>query len=100
MDSDVASHDLGRIKALIEVKRYRITDSARSDAAVAGFDESDVAACVCMAQQADFYKSMESKLFPGAWQDVYRVTYLGVPLYVKVQISRDAVAVIVSFKRR
>ena len=32
------------------------------------------------------------------WQDVYRPNYGGVPLYVKVQIVGERMAVVISFK--
>jgi motility quorum-sensing regulator / GCU-specific mRNA interferase toxin len=32
---------------------------------------------------AEFYKSMESNINPGTWQDVYRPTYNGVTIYLK-----------------
>lgn len=46
----------------------------------------------------DFYKSMTSLRDRTLWQDVYRPNYGGVPLYVKVQIVGERMAVVISFK--
>ncbi len=49
--------------------------------------------------ESDFYKTMTSIQIPGLMQDVYRPRYLGVELYVKVQLSPERnTAVIISFK--
>jgi hypothetical protein len=58
----------------------------------------DVVACVGALTRADFYKSMPALNLPGTCQDVYRPTYLGQALYVKVQQRVDRLAVVISFK--
>lgn len=96
----VPTYDLARVQALVERGHYRITMSSMRGAARLGFDESDICACVQALSLSDFYKTMEAEKAPGRWQDVYRPVYQGTPMYVKVQISHDARAVVVSFKQR
>ena len=67
-------------------------------AARLGFDERDIIACVLGLKPGDFYKSMEATALPGLWQDVYRPSFMGAALYVKLQISRVDDAVVISFK--
>jgi hypothetical protein len=38
---------------------------------------------------ADFYKSMDSQINPGTWQDVYRPKYKGMVLYLKIGKAID-----------
>jgi motility quorum-sensing regulator/GCU-specific mRNA interferase toxin len=75
-----------------------ITMSAREGAARASFDERDILACVLGLTPRDFYKSMAANTHPGLWQDVYRPTFEGTALYVKLQISLIDDAVVISFK--
>ena len=53
---------------------------------------------VVALQATDFYKSMASEMRPGTWQDVYRPVYLGIPLYVKLQLTPARLVVVISFK--
>ena len=54
--------------------------------------------CICeILEERHFYKSMPSEKMPDLWQDVYKVTFLGVPLYVKIQV-RGGRAVLISYK--
>jgi hypothetical protein len=80
---------------------YRITRAARDGAAELKLDEHDVIACVCELSDGEFYKSMPADRSPGNWQDVYRTTYLGRPVYLKLQIVQVSArsAVVISFKR-
>jgi motility quorum-sensing regulator/GCU-specific mRNA interferase toxin len=77
---------------------FVVTLSAREGAAEAGFDERDILACVLGLTPRDFYKSMAADKNPGLWQDVYRPTFQGTALYVKLQISAIDNAVVISFK--
>lgn len=96
----VPTYDLAWVQALVESGHYRITISSMRGAAYLGFDELDICACVQALSLADFYKTMEADKAPGRWQDVYRPVYQGALVYVKVQVSHDARAVVVSFKQR
>ena len=73
---------------------------AAMDAAVElGFDEEDMRDCIVNhLEETHFYKTMESEKKPGLMQDVYRITYQGERLYVKLQVVINAV--VVSFKEQ
>ncbi len=96
-------YDLSDIQALMRSAEgnYRITRAARDGAAELKLDEHDVVDCVCGLSDGDFYKSMPADRLPGNWQDVYKTTYLGRSVYLKLQIVQVAArsAVIISFKR-
>lgn len=80
-----------------------MTGASARGAGELGFDEADIFACVVGLTGAEFYKSMEADARPGFWQDVYRPTYGGIELYVKVQLegaAPDELSVIIQFKRR
>jgi hypothetical protein len=47
-----------------------------------------------------FYKSMESEVIPGLWQDVYHMEFRGRWLYIKLQMGPDGRAVVIQFKRK
>ena len=60
--------------------------------------ESDIIESVLELSSGDFYKSMPGRHRPGTFQDVYKPTYHGLHLYVKLQMSRRDEAVVISFK--
>lgn len=94
---------LERVQELIGTRRYRLTAIAAKGAGELGFDEDDIVDCVLALTPEAFYKPMPAEKLPGAWQDVYRPTHLGIPLYVKLQIvgeRPDELAVIIQFKRQ
>lgn len=43
---------------------------------------------------------MPAKKLAGLMQDVYRPRYLGVRMYVKVQVTGDKITVVISFKQK
>ncbi len=43
-------------------------------------------------------KTMAAERLPGLMQDVYKVLYAGERIYLKLQISKSGVAVVISFK--
>lgn len=90
--------DLARLQALVAGGLYRITESAFQGAAALDLDEVDILDCLASLQLTDFYKTMPSLKLKGAMQDVYRPTYLKIPLYVKLQELRHGIAVVISFK--
>jgi len=92
------SYPLEEIQAAVRHGRYLVTRRAAGDAAGLYFDEDDVKQCVLELLDEDFYKSMASRRIPGRWQDVYRRRYLGVAIYLKVQMTADGRAVVISFK--
>jgi Motility quorum-sensing regulator, toxin of MqsA len=93
------SYALLRVKELIKEGKYRITASAFQTALLMGFLDEDITECVCdFIEPSHFYKTMAAKQMPGLMQDVYRITYEGKRVYLKLQISKSGHAVIVSFK--
>lgn len=95
-------HDLSWIKHKISSgpDSYYLTKSARDGVLALGLDVSDVCECVEGLTPACFHKTMESDRMPGLWQDVYRTTYQGVEIYLKLQIAPAGQAVVISFKQR
>ena len=61
-------------------------------------DTDDIEACILGLTAADFYKSMSADKAPGLYQDVYRPFFQGWELYVKLQITSEAV--VISFKEK
>jgi motility quorum-sensing regulator / GCU-specific mRNA interferase toxin len=92
------SHDLATIQSLVEAGQYRMRDEVGYTALALGFDTNDIKDCILQLRADEFYKTMESEKRPGLMQDVYRVAYLGVNLYVKLQLLGDK-AIVLSFKR-
>jgi hypothetical protein len=92
------SHDLGVIRERVRSGAFQLTMSALQTAAEVGFGLDEVASCVVALEPRDFYKSMASETLPGTWQDVYRPVYVGVPLYVKLQLTPARLVVVISFK--
>lgn len=99
----MATYQLGDVRALIAKSRSIVTEQATLDALALGFDDEDIEHVVCVElETSHFYKTMESEQRPGLWQDVYKLRYRGMPLYVKLQIRatrNGSVAVVISFKR-
>lgn len=92
-----SSYPLQLIKGLVKDKSWFITTSALDAALELGFDEEDIADCIVNhLDETHFYKTMESEKKPGLMQDVYRVSYQEHRLYVKLQVSLNAV--VISFK--
>src|SRR5947209_7644140 len=107
--SDRPTFDLAEIKRLVKSGPfgYRIETPAVNGAGRMGLDESDIVDCLCslndipFAEGGHFYKTMPGKLRPETFQDVYKTTYYGQPVYCKLQImtTRDGKkAAIISFK--
>jgi motility quorum-sensing regulator/GCU-specific mRNA interferase toxin len=95
----VPYYDLARIKTLIREGQYRITTSAIQSAHSLGFGEDDICSCILdFLDESNFYKAMPSERFPGLWQDVYKVNYRQIRVYLKVQIAFNELSVVISFK--
>jgi hypothetical protein len=93
------TYSLSRIKDLVRESKYRITVSAFQTAALMGFLDEDITDCIvnCLAS-SHFYKTMAAERRAGLMQDVYKITYDGRRVYLKLQINQSGLAVIVSFK--
>lgn len=87
------------LRLLFRKENRIITQTAINGALEVGHGTTDIEECICETlQDHHFYKTMRSEKMPALWQDVYKLTHLGVALYVKVQI-RNNQAVLVSYKR-
>ena len=78
----------------------KVTRAALRGAADVDLVYEDVVECVLLLEPSDFYKTMPSTQVPGSWQDVYRSTYQGLQLYIKLQINAAGLGVVIQFKER
>lgn len=83
---------------MIKAGNYLIRQPALAGATALMLDPQDIESCVLELEDADFYKTMPSNKISGLMQDVYRPTYSGLHLYVKLQIGTFRKAVVISFK--
>lgn len=94
------TYNLAELQRLVRDGAYVVTMAALHGAAALSFGSEDVRACVLGLTRLDFYKTMPATDVPGLWQDVYRPAYLGVSLYVKLQLSRRGQTVVIQFKHK
>lgn len=96
------TYDLHRIQELVQAGRYVPTTAALRGLSDLALDREDMEQCVLSLTHSDFHKSDQSRQQPALFLDVYRPTYCGQKLYVKLQLCDDGrgPAVIVSFKRK
>jgi hypothetical protein len=93
------SYSLAQIQELVREGKYRITVSAFQTAALMGFLDEDITECIAaFLAPSHFYKTMASEQKAGLMQDVYKITFEGKRVYLKLQINQSGLAVIVSFK--
>src|SRR6185437_3647002 len=83
------TYDLVAIQALVAAGRVKLTAVAFATSGQLGFDTADVHDCIKELTPADFYKTMESLTRTGTFQDVYKPSYCGQDLYLKLQIGTD-----------
>src|SRR5271168_4310660 len=94
-----ASYALLRCKELVKEGKYQVTVKALQTALLMGFLDEDITECIVnFLEPSHFYKTMPSEQVAGLMQDVYKITYEGKRVYLKLQINRSGHAVIVSFK--
>lgn len=98
MQKRIAHYNLDSIKQLIKDSKYRITNSARVDYSRLGFSDDEVIDIILDLKANDLYKSMTSYHNNTIWQDVYTKTKEELELYIKLQITEEAI--IISFKER
>jgi hypothetical protein len=101
-DKRLPTYDLDEIQRLVgqgELSRF-VTEAAAEEAERLGFVLDDVVEAVLLLSPENFYKTMEASRFPGRWQDVYHLSFRGVPLYIKLQIDNCGRAVVIQFKRK
>jgi hypothetical protein len=96
----VASYSLSVVKQLVSEGRYLITVTALETAALMGFDDESIVECIVeQLAETHFYKTMPATSVPGLMQDVYKISFEGQRVYLKLQINRSQNAVVVSFKQ-
>lgn len=96
------TYDLEHLQQLVaqgDVFRS-VTEAAQQGAGLLGWGVPEVVAAVLELKAGDFYKTMEAERCPGLWQDVYRLAFRGIDVYVKLQLARNGRAVVVQFKRK
>lgn len=96
MEKNKPSCPLQKIKLLVIAGKLRMTAIARSNAAMLGFDKSEVAAEILALNMNEFHKSMTTYNDHRIWQDVYRHQSRVGMLYVKLTVIDDVL--VVSFK--
>lgn len=94
----LSHYHLVEIQKLVAQGQYHLTTTARQDALKLGFDHEDVRNCIQALRDSHFYKSMPADKAPGLWQDVYKITFAGTRVYLKLQINWSGQAVTISFK--
>ena len=96
------TYDLQHLQQLVGQgpQTRRVTMVAIDGASAVGLGLEAILEAVLLLQPSHFYKSMEAEKRPGLWQDVYHLEYRRIQLCIKLQLSRDARAVVVQFKRR
>jgi hypothetical protein len=100
VQASYASYSLAAIKELVSAGRYRITVTALETAALMGFDDQSIVECIVeQLAETHFYKTMPAASVPGLMQDVYKISFEGQMVYLKLQINRSVTAVVISFKQ-
>ena len=79
---------------------FRITKTARENAADLGFGVSNIYEVVEKMKREHFYKSMTSYANHKIWQDVYHVPYENLILYVKFTKNVISDFTLLSFKEK
>lgn len=83
-----------------EPARVRFTQVAYHGAVELGLEEADMYAAVRCLHSTVFYKSMTTYGDHTIWQDIYRPSYKGRQLYIKLTMLETERLLVVSFKRR
>ena len=98
MEKRTAHYSLDTIKTYIRNEQYFVTQTARQDYFSLGLDDDEVIEIIMGLKPKNLYKSMTSYFDHKIWHDVYHEEYLGLKLYIKLQINDNAI--IISFKER
>ena len=93
-----ATYPLDWLKQLFGQSRWMVTLTAQNSALDLGLDEDDIFDCIMNdLAETHFYKTMPAEKNPELMQDVYRITYQGRRIYLKLQVVGDW-ANVISFK--
>ncbi len=80
-----ASYALLRVKELVKEGKYQVTFTALQAAALMGFLDEDITDCIVnFLEPTHFYKTMASEQRAGMMQDVYKITFEGKRVYLKL----------------
>ncbi len=96
MEKRSPHYKLHLVKELVEAGKVRPTHTARTSAALLGFDFEGMIAVVASLTMRDFYKSMTTYADHRIWQDVYHPRTSAGSIYLKLTVIEDVL--IVSFK--
>lgn len=92
------TYNLTALQNMIRANNYSITMSASDGAIEMGMNDVDIVKAVLQLSTADFYKSMQSTKITSLWQDVYHLSYMSKTIYIKLQMTANAV--VISFKEK
>ena len=81
-------------------KKIQFTRTALDGGIDLGLDVQMMRSIVMGLRMSGFYKSMTTHTNSKVWQDVYRPSFRGTSLYLKLTIVAEDELLIVSFKRR
>ncbi len=96
MEKRSPHYKLHQVKQLVEAGKVRPTHTARTSAALLGFDFDGMITVVASLTSKDFYKSMTTYADHRIWQDVYHPRTSAGPIYLKLTVIDELL--IVSFK--
>src|SRR5215212_5300572 len=96
------TYDLSEVQEKARVGFLNFRREALDGAAELDLDRHDITDCVLSLKACDFHKSMDADnpRWIGCRQDVYKPTYGGIQIYVKIQYWPANRLYIVSFKRK
>jgi hypothetical protein len=91
------TYDLAAFKKKVLAGTYSTTAAVLAGLLDLDIDYTDLEACLLDLDEADFYKTMPARSGLGKMQDVYKTTYSGLYIYIKIQ--DDGIAWVISFKK-
>lgn len=96
------AYALSDIQEKAKVGFLHFRREALDGAAELELTQHDIIDCILLLKDSDFHKSMdaENPVWKNCRQDVYRPTYCGIELYVKLQYWPQKRLFVVSFKRK
>jgi len=101
LEKRIAHYSLEKMKKLIKEGKYRFTFSSRKTIAEDfNLTTEDALEFVLKLKEGDLYKSMQSNEDESLWQDVYHKNIGRKTAYIKLQISINNNAIIISFKQK
>ncbi len=93
------THSLALVKAAVQDGRWLASGKVLRTASAVYCDRRDIEECIASLTEEDFRKSMPSEAREGRWQDVYKVHYYSMPIYLKFDYSsRTDRVILLSFK--